>query len=170
MASAIVTFTARGPDRIIAEGGSQAWRLDPLRAGRAEYLVCCQNRTDGEWGGATEPHGAAFLVGRISGLLPATDADQAGRHLIRIDAFARIAVPRAWRGWRYPVRYTTLEELGIDLAQISFQPMPGAATAPDEEERDDEAASMTVAVAAAKDRLARQIGIPASAIEITIRL
>jgi hypothetical protein len=63
--SALVVFTSRGFTTILNEGGSQAWVLDPRRARNCAYLVCTQNRHDREWGSPEDPHGAAFLVGKI---------------------------------------------------------------------------------------------------------
>lgn len=50
----LVVLTARGPARILAESGSQAWRLNPGNAGRLEFCVCVQNRHNGHWGGADQ--------------------------------------------------------------------------------------------------------------------
>ncbi len=33
-------------------------------------------------------------------------------------------IPEKWGEWRNPVKYTTLEELGIDLDKLKFKPMP----------------------------------------------
>ena len=38
----IVVFTARSPERIIRDGGSQAWVLNPARAKLCRWLVCTQ--------------------------------------------------------------------------------------------------------------------------------
>ena len=66
-ADTIAVFTARSPERIAREGGSQAWVLNPARAKLCSWLVCTQNRhnPDHEFSDATEAHGSAFLVGKI---------------------------------------------------------------------------------------------------------
>ena len=66
----IVVFTARSPERIVREGGSKAWVLNPVRAKQCTWLVCTQNRhnPDHEFSDATEPHGMGFLLGRISAI------------------------------------------------------------------------------------------------------
>ena len=104
----IVVFTARSPKRILEEGGSQAWVLNPARAKLAKWLVVTQNRhnPDHEFSDATEPHGSAFMVARISGIRQSDDEPKT-RWLIEIDEYAEIALPDAWRHWRNPVRYTT---------------------------------------------------------------
>jgi hypothetical protein len=122
--NAVMVMTARGPDRILREGGSQAWVLNPENARKYKYLVTVQNRHNGAWGGASEPHGTAFLIGRISDVVPSTDKDSDGRrYLVRISEYAEIKIPHKWRGSN-PVRYISLDELGIDPAEIQFRPMP----------------------------------------------
>src|ERR1700687_972227 len=103
----IVVFTARSPERIVREGGSQAWVLNPARAKRCTWLVCTQNRhnPDYEFSDATEPHGSAFLIGRISAIRKSEDAHDQIRWRIEISEFARIDCPNAWDHGRNPVRY-----------------------------------------------------------------
>jgi hypothetical protein len=124
--SAIVTFTARNLDRILQDGGSQSWRLDAARARRCEFLVCTQNRHNAGFGTPSAQHGHAFLIGRISGVVPS--AERPDRWLIEIRDFIACDLPNIWAKsghLRYPVWYTTLEDLGIDLAALpAFQPLP----------------------------------------------
>lgn len=182
---ALAVFTARSRDRILSEGGSQAWNLDPERARRAGYLICCQNRHNGSWGGADREHGSAFLLGRITDVVPSEEEGESeGRYLVRIDAYADIDIPGVWAGWRNPVRYMDLATLGIDLASIKFEPMPGAlvpvpgsiltpAFANGPEDRMSHADSPPTAgavIADAKRSVARAIGVPEAAVEIVIRV
>ena len=74
MSNAIVTFTARALEEILATGGSKAWVLDRNHARQQEYLVCTRN-AHGERAKGSEPHGSAFLVGRISDIVPSTESD-----------------------------------------------------------------------------------------------
>jgi hypothetical protein len=111
---AIVTFTARGFDDIVDEGGSQAWRLDLNRAYHAEYLVCVQNRRVGSLGDGSAPsapHGEAFLIGHIRAIVPLPSWPE--RWMIKIDDYASISMPNVWRGGIIPIRYMTLEDIGI---------------------------------------------------------
>ncbi len=124
--TAIVTFTARPLREILQEEGSRDWRLDVRRARRMEYLVCTQNRHNTDFGAPDAPHGSAFLIGRISGVVPSpTEAD---RWLIKIDEYIPCDIPHIWAKsghLRYPIWYTTLEHLGIDLhALLPFRPVP----------------------------------------------
>jgi len=161
--SAILVFTARSPNRILAEGGSQAWVLDRRRARQAEYLVCAQN-TQTNWGDATEPHGTAFLVGRVADVIRSPEDED--RWLIRISEYAQIDLPDAWQGWRNPVRYTTLEEIGIDPATLTFKPIPEMSEDPVSA---DDAGVKPLTIAEAKAGLAAQFSVSVDAIEITIR-
>ena len=168
---AIAVFTARSPGQILKEGGSQAWVLNPARAKLASWLILTQNRhnPDHEFSDATEPHGSAFMVGRISGISRSGDEPKT-RWLIEIDEYAEVAVPDAWQHWRNPVRYTTLEEMGIDPRKLQFKPVPRA-----KEEKvsvSAPAAAVTPAgltIAEAKKALATTYGVKPEAIEITIR-
>lgn len=166
----IVVFTARSPDRIIREGGSQAWVLNPVRARQAKWLVCTQNRhhPDHEFSDATEPHGTAFLVGKISGIVPSLETPD--RWLIEISEFARINMPSIWHG-RNPVRYTHLQEVVFaDINGLKFAPMPQRDAAKPVEQRAEPASSTrALTIAEARYGLALTFGVKPEAIEITIR-
>lgn len=133
--TAVMVMTARGPDRILAEGGSQAWVLNPANARRHPYVVCVQNRHNGNWGGATEPHNTAFLIGRISSVEPSPETP--GRYIVRMSEYARIAVPVVWPG-RNPVRYVTLSDFEVDPATLEWTPMPGPTVEDAESVEEDE--------------------------------
>lgn len=170
-ADTVVVFTGRGVDQMLAEGGSQAWALSIGRASRCSYIVCTQNRHNDENRTGTAPHRAAFLIAEISSI--EVSPERLGRWIIKFDRYARIEIPDVWSGQRYPVNYIELADLGIDLSTLTFEsinsrPEPAAAT---------EFARTTVHVAgerqgvidAAKASIATHLGVPVSAIEITIR-
>jgi len=123
---AIVTFTARNLQWILDDGGSRDWRLDAVRARHSEFLVCTQNRHNAGFGAPSAGHGHAFLIGRISGVVPSPDRPD--RWLIKISEYIACDIPNIWGKFghlRYPVWYTTLEELGIDLAALPpFEKLP----------------------------------------------
>lgn len=128
--TAVFVMTGDGLDRIFQNGGSQSWVLNPKNATKHDYLVTVQTRKTGQLTGATEPHGMAFLVGKITDIVPSNEINAQGRYLIRISEYARIKVPCKWRGSN-PVRYLDIEdELGIDPDTLDFQPLPGPASAP----------------------------------------
>ncbi len=122
----ILVFTARSPGRIVAEGGSQAWVLNPARAKLCTWLVCTQNRhnPDHEFSDATERHGTAFMLAKVSGVAPPNDGSDSDRWLIKISEYARIDVPNVWDHGRNPVRYATLDDLGIKPDGLDFKALP----------------------------------------------
>lgn len=169
---AIVVFTARSPDRIVREGGSQSWVLNAARARNCTWLVCTQNRhnADHEFSDATEPHGSAFLLGKISAIRKSQEEGDGDRWQIAISEFARITMPDAWDHGRNPVRYTSLKQLDIDPAKMQFQPVPhdDAASARTPSTSGSTPAGM-LTIAEAKKALAATFGVKPDAIEITIR-
>jgi len=167
----IVVFTARSPDRIIREGGSQAWVLNPVRAKQARWLVCTQNRhhPDHEFSDATEPHGTAFLVGKISGIVPSSEHPDGSRWMIAISEFARISMPSVWQG-RNPVRYTNLPNvIFTDVRNLKFEPMPQREVMQLVEQPTDPTSPHALTIAEAKKALAATFGVKPEAVEITIR-
>lgn len=168
----LAVLTARGPDRILSEGGSQAWRLKPENAQRVQFCVCVQNRQNGSWGGADQQHHHAFMVGRIKGVVPSPENPE--RYLIEFSEYARINVPNSWSGLRNPVSYKTLGDFGInDPASLEWQPMPARPSTvrlrPHEVQDEDKDGFGPLTIAEAKAGLALGLGVPESAIEIMIR-
>jgi hypothetical protein len=158
----IVVFTARSPERIIDEGGSQAWVLNPARAKLCKWLVCTQN--------ATEPHGSAFLVGKISAITQSTEEGSDDRWIIEINEVARITELDVWKHWRNPVRYMSLSDLGIRVSDLEFQPVPAAKRA--QAKAQSQATHWppaTLTIPEAKKALAATFGVKPEAVEITIR-
>jgi hypothetical protein len=163
----IVVFTARSPERIVREGGSQAWVLNPARAKLCKWLICTQNRhnPDHEFSDATEAHGCGFLLGKISGIV---ESGEEGRWRIAISEFVRINNLNLWDHRRNPVRYTSLEELGIKVNGLEWKAVPtGGETLPQSEPR--EALPMMLTIAEARKGLAAAFGVKPEAVEITIR-
>jgi hypothetical protein len=128
--TAIVTFTAKPLASILHDRGSGDWRLDLRRARQTEYLVCAQHRhntnADSAFGAPEAPHRAAFLIGRIADVVPSPrDPD---RWVIKIREYTECNIPNIWGKagpMRYPVWYTTLEALGIDLGTLPpFEKLP----------------------------------------------
>ena len=121
--AAVVVFTRKPVDEIRGVGGSASWVLNPDRVRRCEYVVCVRNqRGGGSTRRTTEPHGTAFLIGRVVGVVPHPRHVGTG-WLIRMDEYAALKKPNAWNGQRNPVRYATLEELGIDTSLLRFVPI-----------------------------------------------
>ena len=149
MTKAIQTFTHNSFDDIISRGGDYAWILNQNRAKTYEYLVCCSSV------GANR--GSAFLVGKISGVEfdRIREKGQNG-YAICISEVASIDIPDLWPGNQNPVRYTTLEDLGIDPSKLSFQKVSTTQ-------------SNTLTIAQAKTGLAKNYGVSEDNIEILIK-
>ena len=162
--SAIAIYTGKPTETILEEGGSQAWVLDRKNALKAEYGVLCFN-PNAEWSKGNVDHGAAFLIGKISRVSPSPIEPE--RSIVLFDEYAEVNLPDIWGGWRNPIKYTSLEELGIDIAELSFQPMP---------KKVDLSPNIAIqtgnnplTIEAAKAGLALTFGVKPEAVEITIR-
>lgn len=173
---AVVVFTVEGLKTILQQEGTQYWTLDRDRAKESAFVVCVQNqwksenqRGDWKFATATEPHGTAFLIGRIADIELSGHSE---RWFIRISEYAKIHVLNVWKGWRFPIRYMPLSDLGIDPGHLTFLPVPktgsGAkktalAAAP------SNGAARPLSIPEAKRGLAVTFGVNEDAIEITIR-
>src|SRR5438045_111013 len=102
MPDTIIVLTRKTLDEIVATGGSQYWRLQPVNAKKMKYLVCARNLKGSE---GQEPHGAGFLIGRISGVVATSEK---GRYLIQFKEWAKIDRPDLWTFGRNPVHYLDL--------------------------------------------------------------
>ena len=89
---AIMIFTSQNPQTVLDFGGSQSWRLDERRARLCKYVILTQNRAvmDFPESQPTEPHGDAFMIGRIAGVVPSTYPGSERRFLIQFDEYAVI--------------------------------------------------------------------------------
>lgn len=165
---AIFVLTGRGIEKMLAEGGSQAWTIDANRAKECEYVVCIQNHKQDYFEAMqfSAPHHTAFLVGKLAGIAipdPGND-DKGTRKKLVFSEYAEIDLADKWPGYRNPVFYGDLEEFGIDVAALRFQPMPvqhPVAPAVDE--------PRPLTIAQAKAGLALSFGVMPSDIEIVIR-
>jgi hypothetical protein len=161
---AVLVFTGRSVDELLEEGGSQAWVLDPRRAQRCEFLVCAQNNESNRGGRA--PHGAAFLVARISDIAPSQES--AGRYIIRFQEYALTNKSEVWQHWRNPVKYTTLEELDIKPEDLEWKEIAQPAHQTSTLEA-GASAIVPLTIDAAKRGLAAYFRVAPESIEITIR-
>jgi hypothetical protein len=167
MHTAVAVFSGKSTQTVFRDGGTQSWRLVPANASKHEFVVCCRSAVD--WAEGTEERGSAFIVGRLAAVVKSTE-NMPGRYLLKFSEYAEVAVPGAWKGWRNPVRYTTLEELGIHLATLNFKPMPAPEeTGPSSNSSSEVAPIAVLTIAQAKVALANHYGVAPDAVEITIR-
>lgn len=149
MNTALQTYTANSLEEILDRGGDYDWVLDQDRARKCQYLVCCSSQ------GVN--HKSSFLVGKISGVdFTYTRESSKDSYLIRISEYAEINIPDSWPGNRNPVRYTSLEDLGIDPSRLIF-------------EKVSKPVSNSFTMAQAKAGLAKHYGVSEGNIEITIK-
>ena len=165
---AIAVFTGKSVERLLQDGGSGSWVLNPKNARPHRYVVCVRNQ-HGTHAGGEEAHGSAFLVGTISGFDRLGSEKGVERWRIQFDRYALIDRPDVWNNRRNPVRYTTLGELGIDPTELDFQPAPAPAGASADREPEPARAVRKLTIAEAKEGLAAMLGVSLEAIEITIK-
>lgn len=172
----LVVFTNRGLDRLLEEGGSQAWKLDPGRVRKLTYILCVQNRNDGDWGRPTHDQGEGFLIGRISGVEVSTEYLEDTRYIVKFDEYAEISVPKLWEqlgGLRNPVHYIDNLEKYLDVTELKWAPvnanadggLPSAASPSPTKEQEPQGLD----IADAKKALSAHYQVPVTAIEIIIR-
>jgi hypothetical protein len=90
--------------------------------------------------------------------------------LIQFSEYASVNVPNVWKRDRNPVKYTEIEDLGIDPATLRWEPIPERTEADEAippQKVGDGQGSLTIAEA--KKGLSLTFGVPPEAIEITIR-
>jgi hypothetical protein len=172
---ATVVFTAKSVERILAEGGTSSWRLDRNHARRCPFAVCTRN-ANADWVEGTEAHHSAFLIGKVRDVvpcLPTAENKEApeNRYLIQFSKFARVNIPNIWKGDRNPVKYATLEELGIDPSTLKWETMPEPANVrkPARTSSHKSGEPQPLTMAEAKRGLALTFNVAPESIEITIR-
>jgi hypothetical protein len=170
---AAVVFTAKSVERILHEGGTSSWRLDRNHARQCAFAVCTRN-ANADWVEGPEAHHSAFLVGKVRDVvpcLPTPENKEAAkkRYLIQFSEFARVNIPGTWKGDRNPVKYATLEELGIDPSKLKWEAMPESAKAPEPAAQVKAFGVQPLTMAEAKKGLALTFNVAPEAIEITIR-
>jgi hypothetical protein len=166
----VVVLTARSLERMVREGGSQAWRLVPSHARQMDYIVCTRN-TRAAWGDGHEPHRSAFLIAKVRDVVPSPERPD--RWMVRFAEYARIGVSELWKkGDRNPVRYESLNDLGVDPDELDWQKMVldvGEASVALDATAAHPPKTRPLTISEAKHGLAMTFGVPVEAVEITIR-
>jgi len=165
----IVVFTAKSVETLLEEGGTSSWRLDRNHARQCAFAVCTRNAY-ADWVEGPEDHHSAFLVGKVKDVTPAPGRE--GRYLVQFSQYARVNIPNVWHGDRNPVKYSTLEKLGIDPSTLKWEAMPETSNAPDEIREGALPKSngmQPLTMGEAKQGLALTFGVEPGAIEINIR-
>jgi hypothetical protein len=153
----VLVLTYKNVDRMILEGGCGYWKANAQSLTNCKYVVATRNsrRTERE---GDEPHGAAFMVGEVSGV--SQDGD---RFVILMKRFARLNKPAldVWTaGGSNPVRYARSTDLEtIDFNRLKWEPWPGQVA---------EYTDQPLTMAQAKAGLALTFGVNPEQIKITI--
>ena len=145
--------------------------FDRNHARHCPFAICTRN-ANADWVEGPEAHHSAFLVGKIRDVvpcLPTAENKEApeNRYLIQFSKFARVNIPEIWKGDRNPVKYATLEDLGIDPSTLKWETMPEQSEKKNTLPKTPSGLGLTLAEA--KKGLALTFGVPPDAIEITIR-
>ncbi len=172
----LVVLTGKSRERLLKEGGTSEWVLNPAVVRGFTYVVCVRHAHppyDPGPGARPEPHGAAFLVGKISDLVLMGNDKGRDRYLVKFDEIADVLVPDFWDGSRNPVRYVDMADIrarGIDVDALVFSPILEPKPAATETlTTGDLPAVAPLSIAAAKEGLAAMFGVPVESIEITIK-
>ena len=127
----IVVFDSFLTEDILRQGGSLSWKLDHERAKKCDYLICCCSNPD------SELKDSAFLLGKISDVVPSPEETAPERWMIKISEYALVNIPNVWKKWQNPVHYFNYEEiqaleenLGKSLDELDFQPVMKAKREP----------------------------------------
>ena len=88
MNNAIRVFTFHSVEQTLVCGGAGDWKVVPERAARCEYAILARNARDLRLPpGANEAHRSVFMVGKISGVVPAPHHHPRARYVRAISAY-----------------------------------------------------------------------------------
>ena len=157
----VVVFTGKGIETFFAQGGSGDWVANEDRLAKATYLVAVANaHSKVERGHSKEKQGHAFLVGKISGVMAVPEKPK--RLIIQVSEYAEIDIPNCWSGQRNPVRYTNLDEFGVNPDELDWKLFPTEYQKPIDTVK-------PLTVEEAKLGLAKKFGVAPEQIEIIVR-
>lgn len=158
----VSVLTFKGRERLIDEGGSQAWRADRRKLNQCEFIVCARHANSPFPAEGDEPHKSAFLVGRISAIVDAdTDGEAHDRNLpnrnkIMFSEYALVDGPVLTLPGQNPVQYwPDLAALGIDADSLSWHKV--------------EKRAVKSPMEMAKEMIAAAHGVTPDRVDITIR-
>jgi hypothetical protein len=154
----VLVLTWKGIKTMVREGGCGYWRANAQSLSSCKYLVATRNSRRSEREG-DEPHGAAFLVGEVSGV-----SQEGKRYIIKLKRFALLEHPGVWTsGGSNPVHYESFETLDIDRRKLKWQPWPHPGQAATLQ------GDQPLTMAEAKRGLALTFGVEPEQVEITIK-
>jgi hypothetical protein len=166
----VMVLTSKCLGTMLAEGGSGNWKANEDRIRRCRWIVAVRNRHT-DWSEGKEEHGTAFLVGRVAGVK--ISAEHEDRLVIVFDRYAALNAPNVWpNGFRNPVCYTTLEDLGINSEELKWKEFPGSSRAAVslKDEATEERQLPSAVLEKAKLMIAASLSIAPSAVKISIQI
>lgn len=166
----VVVLTSKSIETMATEGGSGNWRANRDRLKHCKWLVAVRNGHS-NWNQGNEEHGTAFVVGRVAGVKD-SPKEEPGRLVIVFDAYAELSQPDSWpKGYRNPVRYTSLEEFNLDPTKLKWRELKKktAKEGPTKHTKSDLKLPLTV-LEKAKLMIAESLSLSPSAITISIQL
>jgi len=118
----VSVMTYKSVETILEVGGTQSWAMSRERAMGCKYAVVCRNASHPDVEGR-EAHHSAFMVGKVSDIVPSTETE--GRWLILFSEYALVNVAEQFEG-RNPVRFWTTDDYSqdIDFEALDFKTMP----------------------------------------------
>lgn len=157
----MLVLTSKNMETMFMEGGCGFWRAKESSILGCRYIVATRNARS-SWNQGNEEHGAAFMVGEISGVTPVD-----GRFIISISRYALTDTREVWTpGGLNPIRYVSFDETGIKLEALDWKAWPGEMAYKDSGLRNE---IRPLTIAEAKNGLALSLGVDVSSIEIIIR-
>jgi hypothetical protein len=166
----VMVLTSKSFETMIREGGSGNWKANEESVRRCKWLVAVRNRHS-DWSEGKEDHGTAFLIGRIVGVKP---SPKPGRLVIVFDQYAVLDRPATWpAGFRNPVAYTSLKDLGLKSDELKWKVFPGNPSQPAGKPKADGEAGFqrpSVVLEKAKLMIAESLSIAPSAVRISIQI
>jgi hypothetical protein len=178
--NALVVFTNKSRERILAEGGTSHWVVVPGNVKKLEYVVCTRNSHKAfeqgpKWQIGPEAHGSAFIVGRVSSVDFTYHANGRDRYIVRFSEYAEVSIQNIRSAdRRNPVEYVSVETLkvrGLDFDALTFHPMPQVRAEAEAEDEDvGESDVVTSVIDQAKQLIAKALGVPAEAVQLTVQV
>ena len=180
MGEVLSVLTFKGCDHIIGDGGTQSWVLSRPRALACDYVVCARHQQGPHKPEGSEPHKHAFLIGKVSDVVPSEDGPDRWR--VEFQEYALLDGPKLPLKSASPTQYfASLKQLGIDVEMLEWhqrdESLPPTATADTKpaQELDTPAATtspkaLADVVAEARNMIATAFGVAADAIQIGINV
>lgn len=172
--SIIGIFTGKDLNIMQKEGGSGYWVVKSHRIKNAKYALFIRNRREA-WSIKNVSHGQAFMIGKISGCISASDYN--GRKIIQISEYSTLPdteqFKNAWKkltdGQRYPISYMDEEyvwdKLSINVDDLEWQPFESAIQLSDDA---DDNKDLHEIISEAKEMIAHAANVDLDKVQIQI--